>query len=331
MIGVCKDIKISGIASCVPSKVLDNLEYAESTNDRHIKRQVKLTGIRYRHCVSGMQRTSDLSVIAAKQLMKTNNWDSNDISAIIFVTQSPDINAPSTAMLIQKKLSIGTDCIAFDVNLGCSGFASGVIIMSSILRNTEGKGLLLMGDCQHYTAGTEFAADAMLFGDAGAAIAMEWSPGDRIIYSQNTDGSRYETLYSPLCGGRIMDGNAILLFSIDEVASSIKTFFEDELVKGNLPDYCVLHQAQKIIMDGIIDNSQSDKDRFLFSCYDYGNTSSASIPITLCHNVNTLNASNKDKIKVFGCGYGIGLAWSSVLFDIDVKSINSVIVSDEVL
>ncbi len=331
MIGVCENVKITGISSCVPSRILDNIEFAESTNDKHIKRQVKLTGIRYRHCVSGNQRTSDLASVAAKELLMKNNWDTDSISALVFVTQSPDINAPSTAMIIQKKLSIGKDCIAFDVNLGCSGFTSGLIIMASLLKNIGGRGLLLMGDCQHYAPNTEFTSDAMLFGDAGAAVSMEYSSGGSIVFSQNTDGSRYTTLYSPLSGGRVMDGNAILLFSIDEVAASIKALFEDERVISNPPDFCVLHQAQKIIMDGIIDNSNSVKEKFLFSCQDYGNTSSASIPVTLCHSIETIQNAKKETVRIFGCGYGIGLSWSSVVFEINSKCIYPVIVSDECL
>lgn len=329
MIGVCENVKVSGISSCVPSRVLDNKEYAESADDKRIKRQVKLTGIRYRHCVVGDQRTSDLASVAAKDLLQKNNWEPNSISAIVFVSQSPDIKAPSTAMIIQKKLSIGKDCIAFDVNLGCSGFTSGLVIMASLLNSIGGRGLLLMGDCQHYAPNTEFDSDAMLFGDAGAAVAMERSLGEEIVFSQYTDGSRYTTLYSPLSGGRVMDGNAILLFSIDEVAASIKELFADDRVTSDPPDVCVLHQAQKIIMDGIIDNSGSDKEKFLFSCQDYGNTSSASIPVTLCHNIDSIRNVGKETIRVFGCGYGIGLSWSSVVFNICAKDIYPIIVSDE--
>ncbi len=331
MIGTCENVKVVGMAACVPSRILDNAEYAEASGDKHIKRQVKLTGIRYRHCVTGKQRTSDLASIAAQKLMTEKGWGPDSISAIVFVTQSPDINAPSTAMLIQKKLRIGEDCIAFDVNLGCSGFSSGIIIMSSILNSTRGRGLLLVGDCQHYAPGGEYTSDAMLFGDAGAAIAMESTTDSRIIFSQKTDGSRYKTIYSPLSGERIMDGNAILLFSLEEVAKSIKDFFDADEVKNNPPDFCVLHQAQKIIMDGIIDKSETSQYKYLFSCNDFGNTSSASIPVSICNNLGVIRKHQGDSVRIFGCGYGIGLAWSSVLFDINVEDIYSIIISDDCL
>ena len=153
MIGYLKDVKIQGVAATVPKDYLDNEKYAESIGEKRIKRQIKLTGIKHRHVVKDGQRTSDLVSVAGERLIEHLSWKKDEISVLVFVTQSPDIKAPSTAMLIQKKMGLGKDCIAFDVNLGCSGFTSGAIIVAGLLRNTRGKGLILMGDCQHYRKG----------------------------------------------------------------------------------------------------------------------------------------------------------------------------------
>ncbi len=317
MTGYCNNVSARGIATAVPKAYLDNEKYADMVEEKRVKRQIKLTGIKHRHVTRGEQRTSDLVSVSAERLMEKLQWNRDEISVLVFVTQSPDLNAPSTAMLIQKNLGIGESCIAFDVNLGCSGFTTGMNIVASMLQTTKGKGFLLLGDCQHYAENMEYEPNALLFGDGGAAIALEYEEGVNSIYDQNTDGSRYYNLYSPLSGGRIMDGNAILLFSLNEVAESIKELHNSRYMENIEPDYYVLHQAQKIIMDGIVSNAGLPKDKFLYSYEEFGNTSSASIPISLCWNRSIIQSNSKQNIKIFACGYGIGLAWSSFVFDID--------------
>lgn len=330
MIGYLKDVKIQGVAATVPKDYLDNEKYAESIGEKRIKRQIKLTGIKHRHVVKDGQRTSDLVSVAGERLIEHLSWKKDEISVLVFVTQSPDIKAPSTAMLIQKKMGLGKDCIAFDVNLGCSGFTSGAIIVAGLLRNTRGKGLILMGDCQHYRKGEEFLSDALLFGDGGAAIAMEFVPDSNLVYAQKTDGTRYDSLYSPLEGGRKMDGNAILLFSLNEVSESIAELMGSSYMENIIPDYYVLHQAQKVIMDGVASNADLPREQFLFSYEEYGNTSSASIPLTLCANIDKIRKEKEKTITVYSCGYGIGLAWSSLVFQVDIDNILSIIESDKV-
>ena len=124
MYGKYGNIKICGIASAVPTRVIDNEECAENLGSRRAKKQVMLTGIRNRHCVKQGQAASDLSCVSAEKLLEKLQWDRNEIRVIVNVTQSPDVHTPSTAMIIQTRLGIGEDCLAFDVNLGCTGYVS---------------------------------------------------------------------------------------------------------------------------------------------------------------------------------------------------------------
>lgn len=139
MYGKYENIKIRGIASAVPTRVIDNEKCAEKLGSRRAKKQVMLTGIRNRHCVKQGQAASDLSCVSAEKLLQKLQWDRNEIRVIVNVTQSPDVHTPSTAMIIQKRLGIGEDCLAFDVNLGCTGYVSGLQIIAAILQNTGEK------------------------------------------------------------------------------------------------------------------------------------------------------------------------------------------------
>lgn len=326
MYSTIKNVAIRAIAAAAPTKILDNEEFANNVSDRRYRRRMMYTGIKKRHAVVGSQRTSDLASIAAEKVLQKLDWEKTSVKVLIFITQNPDLYAPATAMLIQTKLGLSQDLLAFDVNLGCSGFTSGVQIMGGILAQIKGRGLLLMGDCQHYAPGTEFDSDSILFGDGGAAVAMEYDENaEQILAFQKTDGSRFKALCSTFTQGHIMDGNEIVLFSLNEVVDSINKFHEYYKLERSEIDYYALHQAQKIIVDGVANNCGLPKEKVLEAFQLYGNTSSASIPFALCHNTNLYK---KDVLNIFGCGFGIGLAWSGILFKIRRDFIFPLIESD---
>lgn len=321
-------VAIRAISAATPKKILDNELFANSLTDRRYRRRVLYTGIKTRHAVSGNQRASDLACVATEEILKYLHWGKNSINLLIFVTQSPDFCTPSTAMRIQSNLRLSDNLLAFDVNLGCSGFTSGIQIMAGLLSQTKGRGLLLLGDHQNYLPGTEFEEDSILFGAGSAAIAMEYdaNASDILAFSM-TDGSRANALCITLDHKHIMDGNEIVLFSLNEVVDSIKEFHSHyEIDKKNV-DYYVLHQAQKIIVDGVAHNCDLPENKVL-KCYEqYGNTSGASIPFALCANTAIYQ---KKVLSIFGCGFGVGLAWSGALFQVPKQGILPIVESDYV-
>lgn len=315
MYGKYDNIKICGIAAAVPERVLDNMQYVEELGDRRAKKQILYTGVRRRHCLKKGQSASDLSCYAAEKLLTKLKWDRNEIRVIVNVTQSADLYTPSTAMIIQKRLGIGQDCIAFDVNLGCSGYVSGLQIASALLQSTGGKGLLTVADGRYVDPSKNISTNSLLFGDGGAATALEVGAGSSMLYSQKTDGTRYDMLYTPYGGSTHMDGNGVLLFSLNEVCNSIKEMRKFFDIKEESIDYYILHQAQKMILDGIASECSINPEKIPQSYEEYGNTSTATIPVTICSNIDELQ--KKEHIKLYLCGFGIGLAWSSVVIDLD--------------
>lgn len=326
MYGKYDNIKICGIAAAVPKRVLDNMQYVDKLGDRRAKKQILYTGIRRRHCLMKGQTASDLSCFAAEKLLTRLKWDRNEIRVIVNVTQSADLLTPSTAMIIQKRLGIGQDCIAFDVNLGCSGYVSGLQIAAALLQSTGGKGLLTVADGRYVDLSENITTNSLLFGDGGAATALEVEPGNQLLYSQKTDGTRYDMLYTPHDGVTRMDGNGILLFSLNEVCHSIKEMKEFNNIREDSIDYYILHQAQKMVLDGIANECDIDIKKILRSYEEYGNTSTATIPVTICSNIETFQ--KKDHLRLYLCGFGIGLAWSSVVVDIDASCICPIELTD---
>lgn len=326
MFGQYSDICIRGIASAVPENRIDNMELVESLGTKRTKRQVSLTGVDFRHVCGKSQAASDLASVAAEKLIKQLNWDKGEIRTLVFVTQSPDVCTPSTAMIIQKRLGIGEDCLAFDVNLGCTGYVSGLQIIAALINNIGGKGLLLVGDGRYYEPNGVINSNTLLFGDGASATALESVPGKGFYYSQKTDGTRHHLLTKSLSGEVYMDGNAILLFSLSEVVQSIKDIKTHFQIKEQNIDYYILHQAQKLILDGIANECDIDTSKVLTSYEEYGNTSTATLPLTICHNVEKLK--EKANAHLLLSGFGVGLAWSNVYIEIDTQNILPVISTD---
>lgn len=322
MNGELKNISIRAIASTVPEHILDNEAFAEALDNKRARKQIRLTGIKRRRQVADGQRASDLATEAGSRVLQELSWEPDSIRALIFVTQSPDLDRPATAFLIQERLGIGKDCLTYDINMGCAGFIGGLITLGNILQGCRGRGLLFVGESVTPEPTAE-DFNSLLEGDAGACAALEYTGNDgsraqaddetpdctaaavpSIPYCHFSDSSRTHLLYKGIGGPGYMDGNAILLFGLSDVAESVKRFFADKGLTYDDVDYFVFHQAQKMIVDGVASEAGIPADKVLTSCEEYGNTSSVSIPLTL-----SACLAAGEEYRVFMCGFGIGLSW----------------------
>lgn len=325
MTGCFEGIIIKGIRAAVPKNIINNKDLLETVDDRRLQKQIKLTGIFERRVTVGKQKASDLASIAAEQLLTDLNWDRENIDVLVFVTQSGDLNRPASAMLIHNRLKLGQNCLAFDMNMGCAGFIGGLETVAGMLSVTKGKGLLLVGE-SNAVIGNSSDHNSLLDGDAGAAIAFEYADNaSPITFAHYSDGSRACLLYKPFDKPSYMDGNAIMFFGLSEVADTCREYMQHQNITDSDIDYYVFHQAQKMIIDGIVDELQIPKEKVLISCDRYGNTSSASIPLTI---VSELYGTRAGKKRIFACGFGIGLSWGISVFDINIEGLKPVIESD---
>lgn len=326
MKGMYQNINIKGIVSAVPKNKVSNLDYIEKIESRRIKKQVLLTGIENRRvCVDG-QTAADLAAVAGEKLLEHLNWDRDEIDVLIFVTQSPELSRPSTAFMIQKRLGIGKDCLVYDINLGCSGYIGGMETIAGILSATKGKGILLVGE-SHAIENGDINTSSLLVGDAASATALQYEESAApILFRQYSDGTRAHYIYRPFEKPGYMDGNAVLLFGLNDVADSIKQFHQDNDLTPDNVDYYVFHQAQKMIVDGVAKGAELPEEKVLLSCGEYGNTSSVSIPLTVCLHLNHMQ--RKGKVKLFLCGFGIGLSWGIIYAEVDTERILPLVESD---
>lgn len=313
-----KNAKISGISGCVPkNKIKNQLSHKEKN----------YVGVESKYFdQNGNIKTSDLCFNAAKTLLKKLNWSNKDIKYILFVSQTRNYVFPSTACILQDKLNLNKDVFAFDIPLGCSGFIYGLINSFLLTEKFKGKGLLLLGDMSNKFVDINDKQNLILFGDAGVALGIDYSAlKTKSFFTFGTDGSGSEYIKydsdqfdNKFKGQFTMKGGNVFQYMSKKIPIEISEILKKSKVKLKDINYFVPHQASKFLIDTISEKIKINYKNVLFSLRKYGNTNSASIPITL------LNEKNKIKnAKILISGFGVGLSWGVGILDLkDVKFTN---------
>lgn len=339
------NVSIAGIAAGVPKRIIKNQEYSEkySSAGYDIIAFIESTGVAERR-VSQNHTTSDLGIPAAEKLISDLKWDKNSIEAILFVSQTADYILPATACIIQDRLGLPTSCYALDISLGCSGWVYGVHMLASLISASRGKtfrrALLFAGD----SIG-RVHQDHPLFGAACTVTALEYKRSVKSMrFDFGTDGSGYNAIIIPDGGCRNgitpksfdtykydghtynrlqtqMNGIDVFSFGISTVPKSITSLATHYKFDYLDFDYYVFHQANLSMNNTICRKLKLNQDKVPMSIQSFGNTSSASIPLTI---VTQLKGKiEKTPTKLICCGFGVGLSWGTLAYESD-----NVILSD---
>lgn len=332
-----KNVRIAGIAAGVPKNVASNLHPEPEVNmssDYTPEEYVATTGVRERR-VSKTLCTSDLCYAAAEKLISDLGWDKKEIEAIVFVSQTADYILPATACILQDRLGLSKECYATDGSLGCSGWVYGLSQVVSLLSNGGiKKALLLCGDAR---GRVKNKSRDPLFGSAGTATAIEYKEGaDGFQFHFGTDGSGYDAIITPAGGSREpvspdtfdeekidgksynrmqtrMKGMDVFSFGITTAPKSVKKVAEHFGFNYLDADYFVFHQANMKMNDFIAKKLKLPEEKVPSCMYRFGNTSSASIPLTI---VGELKGKFENKpTKFICCGFGVGLSWGTAAFE----------------
>lgn len=330
-----KNVRIAGIAAGVPKNIVsildgdNNVILAEGTSAEDF---VETTGVKERR-ISQNLTTSDLCCAAAEQLIADLGWNKDDIDAIFFVSQTADYILPATSCIIQDRLGLSKECYATDIALGCSGWVYGLSNAVSLISSNNFKKILLMaGDAKKRAA----APADPLFGHAGTVTAIEYAEGnDGFQFHFGTDGSGYDAIITPDGGSRNqvspasfeqyefegkmmhrmqsrMKGMDVFGFGISTAPKTVKKLAEHYGFDYLDNDYFIFHQANMKMNNMIVKKLKLPIEKVPSCMYNFGNTSSASIPLTI---VSQLKGKIEDKpTKFLCCGFGVGLSWGTVRF-----------------
>lgn len=327
-----KGVRIAGFSAGVPRQVVSKAETVNSA-EYDASTFVEKTGIREVR-VSDEFTASDLCLAAAERLIVDLGWEKSDIEAVFFVSQHPDYILPATSCILQDKMGLSRECYAMDISLGCSGWVYGLNAAASVLAgHGMRKALLMCGDARK-RAKCDFDP---LFGFAGTVTALEYTGDESEVmrFDMGTDGSGYDALIIPDGGARNpataksfemeevdgkmmhrmqtrMKGMDVFSFAISTAPKSIKKVMAEEVKTAADYDYFLLHQANTMINDMIRKKIKAQPEQIPYSLHEFGNTSMASIPLTI---VTQLKGKVEDKeTSYIGCGFGVGLSWGTVSF-----------------
>ena len=335
-------VTIRGMAACVPSTIEENISLDMYT-PKEAAQIIESTGIERKHIAPDGVTPSDLCVKAAEKLLDELGWERESIDAIGYFTQMADyINHP-TVFVAHQALNLSEECACYDFFHGCPGWIVSLSSMASLISNGLLKRVLLLGgDCDSKRVYKSYREERPLFGDCGTATALEFDnkakPISFIIGTKSSDGialarmnggERHpftiETfqremdlrsgIISPDETGEAMDGLSIFSFGITAPPKSVKLLCEKIGIELNSIDKLVLHQANLFMVQKIAKKLKVDMGKVPCCLKDYGNTTSASIPLTIVSQCG--KEYSQSKIKTIACSFGTGLSWGSVFFETD--------------
>ncbi|MDB5803954.1 MAG: hypothetical protein JWN73_1276 [Betaproteobacteria bacterium] len=346
-------VAIRGISTAVPTTVSRVADYPHMSAEE-AERFSRSTGIYERRIVSGSQCTSDLCAFAAADLLGKLGWERGDIGALILITQTGDQPVPATAIQLQHRLGIPTTCLAFDINLGCSAYPYGLLTVGALM-NTAGirRALLLVGDICSEVCNIADKSSWPLFGDAGSATALELDACAAPMYFDlMSDGKGAQAIIIPGGGlaarqpvtaenlvpvadkngmlrnaaNLVLRGADIFSFAISKVPASVLRALEAAQWTPDSVDQCVLHQANKMINDTVRKKIGVTEERVPTSLEKFGNTSSASVPLTICHTRDAW----RFPCRALFIGFGVGLSWGTVAAEMGEGTVLSWVETDDV-
>lgn len=336
-----KNVSMVGVAAGVPNTVVDNLTMQERCSLNYDNADFcAMTGINRRR-FSRELTTSDLCYGATLRLMQDLNWERDTIDAVIVVSQTLDYILPATACIMQDRLGLSRDCYAEDVQLGCSGWVYGLSTIAALMQ-TGGirRALLMAGDAKAHVRLEKYKElhGDPLFGSAGTVTALEYDPeAPDMLFNFGTDGSGYDAIITPEGGARHpftehsfdeeeiegrtytrldsrMKGMDVFAFGISTAPKAVKRLAREFDFDYLTADYFVFHQANKKMNDIVYKKLKLPDEKILNSMREFGNTSSASIPMSIVASLNQGKTPLRlDGTKQLICtGYGVGLSWGSV-------------------
>lgn len=312
--------QLAGIAVAYPSEFEENISLATQFGQESIQAIINSTGIE-RRPVAKTGSVSEFAKVASTRLLRRLNWSPESIDALVVVTQTPDYPLPATACLLQHSLELNASTLALDINLGCSGYLYGLSVINGLMQTAGLKrALLVCGDLTSRIIAHSDRALRPLFGDAVAVTALEFIGGSKLWTDLGTDGSGAPYLISQTGGTRLsgtpqlfMDGVQVMAFSLKQVAPSVRRVLCLAAIQIEDIDAIVFHQANAMMLRHLARKVGANEGQIVNALKNFGNTSSASIPVALCDWVYG-RESSPGFLNLLLSGFGVGWSWATAVW-----------------
>lgn len=314
--------KICGTGAYAPTNYYHNNDLAKmvDTNDEWIRER---TGIVKRHIIED-DTTVSMAAKAAQNALEDAKTTAEEVDLILVSTISSNVIIPCAACEVQRELG-AVNATCFDISAACSGFVFAYNTAQAYIASGIYKTILIIGsESLSNLIDWKDRGTCILFGDgAGAALlkAEEGTLPPCVTYSDGIKGhvlaceSRHQKNWEEKIKDKstyvYMDGKGVFKFAVKKVPEMIHELLEKTGLGTEDIDWFILHQANKRIIESVAKRLKADIDRFPMNIEEYGNTSSASIPILL----DEMNKKGmlKEGQKIILAGFGAGLSWGASL------------------
>ena len=317
------NVTIKSIEYYLPSKTEDGNTLKKENPDWRLEDIEEKTGVNIRYISAPEQTATDMAALAAKKIL-SSGVQKKEIEFLILITQSPDYALPTSACILQDRLGLDKSCMAFDVNLGCSGFIYGLAIGGSLIETgLAKKGFVICSETYTKYIDKSDRTCRPLFSDAASAALLSSSDHNDIgPFEMGTNGAGFNNLILPSSGTRVndqqadekklfMDGSEVFMFAMDMVPKCVTALLDKSRKTIKDIDLFVFHQASKLVIDNIIRRLRLPKEKVFVNYHRIGNTVSASLPIALKDAANGKRLKKGDQVMLVG--FGAGYSWGACL------------------
>ena len=323
--------RMIGVGAHAPKKVLNNhdLEKMVDTNDEWITSR---SGIKERRIASEDEVTSELAAEATRRALEMAGMKAEELELIVLGTATPDMQLPSTACHLQRRIG-NKKAAGFDVAAGCSGFLYALSVADKFVKTGAVKNAAVVGvEILSKFMNWKDRTTCILFGDgAGTVILRAEEVADKKgpgIFSTHihSDGEGWNLIQIP-GGGTVnppsqrtlaeglhyiqMAGKETFKIAVKSLAEVAIEALDANGVTRDEVQHLISHQANSRIIDAVVDRVGIPKEKVHMNLDRYGNTSAASIPITLDEGVR--NGRVKEGDLMLMTAFGSGLTWGSAL------------------
>lgn len=314
---------ICGTGSYIPVHTMDNNDIAQlvETNDEWIRER---TGVVKRHIIQE-ETTVSMAADAARKALENGNVSAEEVDLILVSTISSNVILPCAACEVQKAIG-AVNATCFDLSAACTGFVFAYNTAIAYLASGMYRTVLIIGsESLSNLTNWKDRGTCILFGDGAGAAVVKAAEGKLYRAVTHSDGFKGEALTCTSRHNRNweeipleetymqMDGQAVFKFAVKRVPEAVKEVLEKNNMTAEEIDYFILHQANKRIVEAVAKRLDVSIDKFPMNLQEYGNTSSASIPILL--DEMSRDGRLKKGQKIILAGFGAGLSWGATILE----------------
>ncbi|MEI7911060.1 MAG: ketoacyl-ACP synthase III [Verrucomicrobiota bacterium] len=335
--------RISGMLVILPEheqSFLEDMKLFKFPESRSLKLKQVMGYDKHRLVLPGVC-VSDQAVFGMEHLFEKGLLERDGFDALVLVTQSPDHFSPPTSNIIQGRLNLKHDLFCMDINQGCTGFLIGLMQACMLLeQESVRKVVLINADVMSRKVSPKDRNSYPLAGDAASITIIERDAEDSVIHANlKMDGTRNDALIIPAGGFRLpstpetavmddvgdnnlrakdhlrMDGSAVFNFVQVEVPPMIESLMASAGTTLEDVDWFLFHQPNRFMLQKLADKLGVPHGKMPMNVVEhFGNSSGVTIPVAIAHNLGQRLLT--ESYNVCLAGFGVGLAWSSMLMQL---------------